>query len=62
MLVKGDRIAAIEKLGKLELPENTRQIDSVVLKGRLLTHIDLENLLEGVATRAAASNVGGLSS
>jgi imidazolonepropionase-like amidohydrolase len=33
---------------------NTQKIDSVVLKGKLLTRIDLDKLLEDVATKAAA--------
>jgi imidazolonepropionase-like amidohydrolase len=42
----------------LEDIRNTQKIDSVVLKGKLLMRGDLDNLLEHVATRAAASNAG----
>ena len=40
----------------LEDIRNTQNIDSVVLKGKLLTRVDLDKLLEGVATKAAAAH------
>jgi hypothetical protein len=39
----------------LEDIKNTRKIDAVVLKGKLLTRADLDKLLEDVATKAAAA-------
>jgi len=39
----------------LEDIPNTQKIDSVVLKGKLLTRANLDQLLEEVATRAAAA-------
>lgn len=39
----------------LEDIQNTRKIDSVVLKGRLFTREDLDHLLESVAAHAAAA-------
>ena len=35
---------------------NTQRIDSVVLKGKLLTRTDLDKLLQDVATKAAAAS------
>jgi hypothetical protein len=35
---------------------NTQKIDSVVLKGKLLTRTDLDKLLQDVATKAAAAS------
>ena len=35
---------------------NTQKIDSVVLKGKLLTRTDLDRLLQDVATKAAAAS------
>ena len=40
----------------LEDIRNTQKIDSVVLKGKLLTRVDLDKLLEDVATKAAAAH------
>jgi hypothetical protein len=37
----------------LEDIRNTRKIDAVVLKGKLLTRADLDKLLQDVATKAA---------
>jgi imidazolonepropionase-like amidohydrolase len=37
----------------LEDIKNTRKIDAVVLKGKLLTRADLDQLLQDVATKAA---------
>ena len=39
----------------LEDVRNTRKIDAVVLKGKLLTRTDLDNLLQDVAAKAAAA-------
>jgi imidazolonepropionase-like amidohydrolase len=39
----------------LEDIKNTRKIDAVVLKGKLLTRGDLDKLLQDVATKAAAA-------
>lgn len=39
----------------LEDIRNTQKIDSVVLKGKLLTRANLDQILEGVATKAAAA-------
>ncbi len=39
----------------LEDIRNVQKIDSVVLKGRLLTRVVLDKLLEDVATKAAAA-------
>jgi imidazolonepropionase-like amidohydrolase len=39
----------------LEDIRNTRKIDGVVLKGKLLTRTDLDKLLRGVAAKAAAA-------
>jgi imidazolonepropionase-like amidohydrolase len=39
----------------LEDIKNTRKIDAVVLKGKLLTRADLDKLLEDVASKAAAA-------
>jgi imidazolonepropionase-like amidohydrolase len=39
----------------LEDIRNTQKIDSVVLKGKLLTRANLDQLLEDVATKAAAA-------
>jgi imidazolonepropionase-like amidohydrolase len=40
----------------LEDIRNSKKIDAVVLKGRLLTRADLDQLLQDVATKAAAAN------
>jgi imidazolonepropionase-like amidohydrolase len=42
----------------LEDVRNSQKIDAVVLKGRLLTRADLDQLLQDVATKAAAANRG----
>jgi hypothetical protein len=43
-------------LNPLEDIRNTQKVDSVVLKGKLLTRIDLDKLLQDVATKAAAAS------
>jgi imidazolonepropionase-like amidohydrolase len=42
----------------LEDIRNSKKIDAVVLKGKLLTRADLDQLLQDVATKAAAANRG----
>jgi len=39
----------------LEDIKNTRKIDAVILKGKLLTHVDLDKLLQDVAAKAAVA-------
>jgi imidazolonepropionase-like amidohydrolase len=40
----------------LEDIRNSKKIDAVVLNGKLLTRADLDQLLQDVATKAAAAN------
>jgi imidazolonepropionase-like amidohydrolase len=42
----------------LEDIRNSKKIDAVVLKGKLLTRADLDQLLQDVATKAEAANRG----
>ena len=56
--VEAGKIANLVLLNANPLDDirNTRQIDSVMLAGKLLARVDLENLLQDVARKAAASH------
>lgn len=56
--VEAGKIANLVLLNANPLDDirNTRQIDSVMLGGKLLARVDLENLLQDVARKAAASH------